>query len=529
MRIAATLRSGVVIAIITLTAIASLVSPCLADHDLARVYPATRAWSQYGLTPITTADDVWIVTSYEITLNGALELRGDRSTVVFGRDGTGVLWAVILPDMPHPITGTLASEGEHARSILLRFAPSEIGRIFPAETVEQRGDPWLRYEARRIASRKMVWRWATPAGNPTIVPRPITIVDVDTIEGPRRFWVINRDANHAERIEDFTDRPTPPLQPIDRDEALSAFDEVWSAFDREYAKFVDLPHVNWNALREQYRAFAEDADTTFALGAIISEMLAHLEDLHIWVRAGDDWLPGYFRDRPLNANWEATRSHLAEQHTAGNDLLWGRTADGIGYLSIFRLFDQELPQHVDVALDALRNTKGMIIDLRFNGGGDELLARAVAGRFAAEPVIYSKNNYRNGPRHDDLSAAIDRVLEPRGPWRYDAPVICLQGRITFSSAESFAAMFAALPNVTTLGSPTGGSSANPRQLALDCGIVVNLPRWRDLLPDGAPIEGRGVPPQITVEHTPSDFTNERDPVFDAALAELRKRIAPAVE
>jgi carboxyl-terminal processing protease len=164
----------------------------------------------------------------------------------------------------------------------------------------------------------------------------------------------------------------------------------------------------------------------------------------------------------------------------------------------------------------------MIVDLRFNGGGDELLARSFAGRFADEPVVYSKNRYRVGPKHDQLGPVLDRVLEPRGPWRYEAPVVCLFGQLTLSSAESLAAMFGECPNVTTMGAPTGGSSANPRRIELECGIKVNLPRWLDLLPDGTPIERHGVLPDVPLEHTPTAFTDSTDPVFEAAVARLTK-------
>jgi hypothetical protein len=490
-------------------------------HDLAAIYPATRDWSAYGLSPVSTADDVWRLRSFSFNAGDDLSLHCDDATLVIGRDGTDVLWAVVLPDRTAAVRGSKASENEHAVSILLRFAPSEVGALFPPETVLSRGDAIRRFEAQRIARRKMVWRWTTQAGNPTIVPKPIVIVDIDTEEGPRRFWAINRQDGSVHRVDDFIDQPTPPMRPLRPDAALAAFDEVWSAFDREYAGFVLLPHVDWNDARERYRARVERVRSTFALAAILADMLAELEDLHVWVRDGDDWLVGYTRDRPLNASFAATRSQLSESRESGSELLWGRTHDGIGYLGVFGLNDEHLPHRVDDALSALRDTSAMIVDLRFCGGGDELLGRAIAGRFIAQPTVYSRNRYRNGPAHDDLGPLLDRIVEPRGPWRYDKPVVCLFGPHTLSSAESLAAMFAQCENVTTMGTATGGSSANPRRIELDCGITVNLPRWLDLLPDGTPIERHGVQPQIKLDHLPDAFTAERDPVFEAALARLR--------
>lgn len=494
--------------------------PLPGGEDLAKVYPAQREWSQNGLFPVANAEDVWEVKSFEVGLGKDLALACKRATVVLGRDGTDVLWAVVLPDKPPKITGEQAREGETAASIVLRFSPYEVGRIFPAATIVGRGDGWRRHEASRIARRKMVWKWCTPAGNPTIVPKSVTIVDVDTVEGPRRFWAIDRTAGQVTRVDDFTDQATPALKPIDARAAQQAFDEVWEAFDKEYAGFVTLPKLDWDALGKRYRKAAADARSTFAVAALLSELLAHLEDLHVWVKCGEDHLPGYTRDRPLNGNGKATRARLTESKEGGREVVWGKTKEGVGYIGVHGLSDQDLAQHVDAALEALRGTSGLVVDLRFNGGGDELLARSFAGRFAVEPVVYSKNRYRVGPKHDQLGPVLDRVLEPRGPWRYEAPVVCLFGQRTLSSAESLAAMFAECPNVTTMGAPTGGSSANPRRLELECGVTVNLPRWLDLLPDGTPLERHGVLPDVRLEDPPAAFTDTSDPVLEAAIARL---------
>jgi C-terminal processing protease CtpA/Prc len=167
-------------------------------------------------------------------------------------------------------------------------------------------------------------------------------------------------------------------------------------------------------------------------------------------------------------------------------------------------------------------TWALIVDLRFNGGGGEDLAQAIAGRFTDERRVYSTSQYRDGPKPDNLGQRIERVFEPRGPWRYAAPVVLLQGRKTLSSAESMALMFAQCPQVTTLGDSTGGSSGNPRSIQLECGITVNQPRWLDRDPEGNPIEHVGVAPEVRIEAAPEAFDDTRDPVLEAALARLRK-------
>jgi hypothetical protein len=497
--------------------------PISAGKDLGKVYPATMSWSEQGLYPVCSAEDVWELKSFEYRFGKDLRISCKTAAVALGVYETNVLWAVVFPDEPAEIESVQVGDGERAKAIFLRFAPAELNRIFPAKTVSKPGRPWLRAEANRIARRKIAWRWSTPAGNPTIVPRGFCILDIDTVEGPRRFYGVNRDGGSMEYVSDFEGKPVPDPEPIDRAGAEAAFDEVWEAFDREYAGFVLLPKLKWAKLGKSYRKQAGSAENIIALGAVLSDLLAHLEDLHVWVKVGEDWLPGYTRPRPLNGNWRASIELTNATQKGGENLQWGRVDKDIGYLNVHGLSDPKLPEHFDTALERLRDTKALIVDLRFNGGGDELLAREVVGRFLAEERVYSLNQYRTGSKHDQLGPKLERKVAPRGPWRYDQPVIVLWGRKTLSSAESMALMFAQCPQVTTMGDWSGGSSANPRCLELDCGITVNLPRWLDMDPEGHPIEHVGVKPEVVIKAASEDFSSEKsDPVLEAALKRARR-------
>ena len=317
--------------------------------------------------------------------------------------------------------------------------------------------------------------------------------------------------------------PMPEEKPIDEKTALEAFDAVWNAFDREYAMFAIKPKVDWDKLRETYRPRAAAAKDNGELGVVIAEMLAHLEDLHIFVQVDGQYIPGYNRARMLNANSKARQSLIGKIVSTDHDLAWGKTGDGIGYISINRLSDSAMPDDFDAVLEKMQDTKGLILDLRYNGGGSEPLGQQITGRFIDKPRVYSLSQFRSGPKHTDLTEKTRRTCEPAGPWRYVGPVAVLQGQKTMSSAESFALMLAQCPQATTMGDRTAGSSGNPRQIQAGAGIVVNLPRWIDMDPDGKPIDFVGISPKIKVDAKPKDFGGDRDPVLSAALEHLRTR------
>lgn len=498
-------------------------------QDLAKVYRGDLDHQEgAGAVDWTSGPgDVWRLKSFEFAAGADLGIECGPATLVLGahdhEDGSrSPVWAALFPDEAPVIQARGTEAGERAAAIFLRFHPSRLRDLFPARRVKGPGEPLWLLPARHLYAHKIngSWQW----DNMPVVPYERSIVlDVDTVEGPRRFFMADTKEGTARYEPAFAGRTTPelPATPVEPEEAVAIFRDAWEAFDEQYAMFGIKPGVDWEALRERYEPLARDAETAEEVAGVIALLLAHLEDLHVWVRCGEAWFPGYNRFRVTNANWNATKATL-EEIEERKGLAFGRTDDGLGYVNVFNLSTPDLDVAFDEALKALGDTTGLVLDLRFNGGGDELLGRRLAGRFLGEPAVYSKNRYRSGPGHDDLGDVLERVVEPRGPWRYAAPVVVLQGEKTMSSAESLVLMLAQGPGVTTMGDRTAGSSANPRRLELPHGIVVNLPRWLDLTPDGAPIDRVGVAPDVPAGgRHPGDF-RRADPVMEAALAYLRE-------
>jgi len=202
-------------------------------------------------------------------------------------------------------------------------------------------------------------------------------------------------------------------------------------------------------------------------------------------------------------------------------LQWAVTSDKIGFIAIYGWDDDAVPEQFQKALEQMRDTRGLILDVRWNGGGNEGLAQQVAGRFLKKETVYGYDQFRDGPAYTNLTKKFPRKVQPAGPWRYDRPVILLMGQKCMSSGESFIGMMTGAPNVTTMGERTCGSSGNPQVIELPLSLTVTVPRWIDYKPDGKPLDEHGFEPQIPFKPGPGAFGENRDDLLTAALERLR--------
>ena len=316
---------------------------------------------------------------------------------------------------------------------------------------------------------------------------------------------------------------------IESQTSEAIFKKAWDIVNAEYPMFAIRDQLDWDAVQSKYRAKAKNARTYQEIGNIVAQMFSHLRDGHVWVKHRGKNLPVFKVAHKLNVN-RNTRIYgrfLGRIQPAGKRLMWAKTKDNIGWIMFPRWDGADLPDLFDDVMEQMRNTRGLIIDVRWNGGGDSELAKYIAARFVDTKRVYGYYQYRNGPNRTDLTEKIEQTLSPRGPWRYDRPVILLMGQGCVSACESFCAMMAACPNVTTMGDHTRGSTGFPVPFRLDGGIEISIPQWIAYLPNGQVIDGTGVLPDVAFTPKPNSFTGDRDELLSMALGRLSGNPLPA--
>ncbi|MFC1794211.1 S41 family peptidase [Planctomycetota bacterium] len=317
--------------------------------------------------------------------------------------------------------------------------------------------------------------------------------------------------------------------PIESRAAVAILENAWNIINAEYPMFVFRDQMDWDALREKYRAEAEKAKSYQEVGIIVAQMSRHLRDGHVWVKLKGKSFPVFkvLAELNVNKNTKIYEWFLGRIQPVGRGLMWAKTKNNIGWIMFTRWDGADLPDRFDDVMEQMRDTRGLIVDVRWNGGGDSELSKYIAARFADTTRVYGCYRYRNGPNRTDLTGKIEQTVSPRGPWRYDRPVILLMGQGCISACESFCAMMAACPNVTTMGDHTRGSTGFPVQFKLGGGIEIHVPQWIAYLPDGQVIDGHGVIPDVPFVSKPDSFTGDRDELLSMALERLRKELLPA--
>jgi carboxyl-terminal processing protease len=317
-----------------------------------------------------------------------------------------------------------------------------------------------------------------------------------------------------------------------------SFEYLWKTFDDKYALF-DAKGVDWKALYRVYRPKVTQATTDDELFQILSNLLGHLNDNHVTLSSKNPdrffsagCLYQLFSGTGGSANaYEAFQKMMAErpvpkkylakglQERAGGIFAYGWAGDGVGYFHFNRFTNLEASrQAIDEIVKAFRDAKAIIIDVRRNMGGDDRVGKMIADRFADKKRLYMTTRNRNGPSHGSFASPKEWYVEPDGPAQFTKTVLLLADRTSVSAAENFALAMKVLPHVVQIGDLTSGCFADSAGAELPNGWSFSYSY--NLFTDhrGFCWEGIGVPPEIRQVNTEADLRQDRDHVFELAVA-----------
>ncbi|MGC9329812.1 MAG: S41 family peptidase, partial [Candidatus Hinthialibacter sp.] len=193
-------------------------------------------------------------------------------------------------------------------------------------------------------------------------------------------------------------------------------------------------------------------------------------------------------------------------------------SDGaLGYIHIQAMNEPSLEVFERDLYAAADGKKGLIIDVRNNGGGwttDRLLAS----------IMVQQHAYTI-PRGADPSLKGFYPQDRLFIQRYTMPINMLCNEKSFSNAEIISHAFKTLKRGTLVGQETNGSVISTGAFSLIDGTRVRLPyRGWYVAPNGLDMENHGAVPDILVPQTPEAESENRDDQLEAAVKDLLKRI-----
>lgn len=215
-------------------------------------------------------------------------------------------------------------------------------------------------------------------------------------------------------------------------------------------------------------------------------------------------------DEPAPFDVTITRAKI-ELKSVESEMLEGN----IAYVKLSS-YGEKTTNELKQALNELmsQNPVGLILDLRFNGGGYLNTAIEVTSQFVPAGQVLMYEEYGDGTR--------DTYKSLRGGLATEIPLVLLVNEGSASASEITAGAIQDLGRGQLVGMTTFGKGSVQNWIPLkeDGGAVrITVARW--LTPNERQIHEQGLEPDVMVEMTDEDYEAERDPQLDKAIEILK--------
>jgi len=342
--------------------------------------------------------------------------------------------------------------------------------------------------------------------------------------------------------------------------------EVFAQTVKEHFAFMELNNLNWDSLYIAQKDKLSKEPNEVALYKIIEETLEKLNDNHAYLEATDKIYKALEQEQPnenenLNNDPEigdfqvasmVAKHHFVEDMTKDSWLiLWGKLNDSIGYIQVKSMWlyaDLDIPEskiqdmgfvdayvdtfhkmyegdYIKKEIEGVRNimddvmsdlysTASIIIDVRFNGGGQDAVSFEILSRFiSSKKLLIATQKLKH---HDSYSPILPLYIQGTND-TYLKPVYVLTSPQTGSAAEAFAIATMAMENVKRIGSPTNGAMSTALEKTLPNGWSFSISNEIYMDNQGNNYENTGIPVDYDL-----NYSRDRQTFFRDVANDLKK-------
>lgn len=318
--------------------------------------------------------------------------------------------------------------------------------------------------------------------------------------------------------------------------------EVFATTVKEHYAFFDLNNLDWETLYREQRQKVNEQSTDAELYLVLEETLERLNDNHAYLEAPEEvYEAAELILREDNKENEAelpdigdfptadqvAAHHLKEDMTDDSWLIkWGKMTDRIGFVQVKAMWlygDLDVPQAlreevgmVDAYVETfqqmyvndyvqkevagthstmqkvirdLRDMDAIVIDVRFNGGGQDAVAFEILSYFVSGKQQVATQQLRDG---DGRTPVLPLYIKGK-PNPYTKPVYVLTSPQTGSAAETFAVATLSMDHVKRIGAATAGAMSTALDKKLPNGWSFSISNELFMDNTGKNYENTGVP------------------------------------
>jgi hypothetical protein len=331
---------------------------------------------------------------------------------------------------------------------------------------------------------------------------------------------------------------------------MDVFDEVWDEYDHSYGAF-EAKHINWDSCKYIYRSKLNNYSTDNELYSTLCGLLSELHDGHVQLIA-NGYKIFYSKNIPLlyvdskyyeNASEVHLLFNLIEtkyllSYIDTNSFIFGTilvpgTTIYLRYIYLPSFDESSFPKNfINLAYKDFDMCDGLIIDLRFNGGGSIKVLGNFLKHFTDKKRTYLYSRVRNGADHSNFTPFIEHYMQPEGLLLTGKPIVVITNKLTASCAEHCVLALGSLPNVTVIGDTTFGALSTVVQKLAPNGweyrtcpqVIYDTTRQLLCNEKGQYLDGIGITPEIYSINRLWEIYIGFDQVLETAVSLLQEKV-----